>query len=193
MTETTTQDPAAFDVEGWLQDAKLPEESATVYKRADVVAELSDLKRRIELEARAAGAEYTAADPALTPLEQEYQKLLETFSESALTVYVRALTEQELRTLRATSEAATKGLTPDEQNEHFGYEILAKSITAVKAAGGGRQHVVFTPAKVKALKDAIGTAQMTVVLNARLIAQNAVPNVDADFLHKRSGAEPGAE
>lgn len=193
MTETITQDPATFDVEVWLQDAKLPEESATVYKRADVVAELSDLKRRIELEARAAGAEYTAADPALTPLEKEYQQLLETFSQSALTVYVRALTEQELRDLRTASEAATEGKTPHEQNEAYGYEILAKSITAVKAAGADRQAVVFTPAKVKALRDAIGTAQMTVILNARLTAQNAVPAVDADFLLKRSGTEPGAE
>jgi hypothetical protein len=193
MTETITQDPATFDVEGWLQDAKLPEESATVYKRADVVAELSDLKRRIELEARASGAEYTAADPALTPLEQEYQALLETFSKSALTVYVRALTEQELRTLRLASEAATQNLSSDAQNEHLGYEILARSITAVKPAGAARQSVVFTPAKVKALKDAIGTAQMQVILNARLNAQNAVPAVDADFLHKRSGTEAGAE
>ena len=193
MSETLIHDPAAFDVEGWLQDAKLPEESATVYKRADVVAELSDLKRRIELEARAAGAEYTAADPALTPLEQEYEALLKTFAASGLTVYVRALTEQELRDLRSASEAATEGKTPDEQNEHFGYEILAKSITAVKAAGAPRQSVVFTPDKVRALKDAIGTAQMTVILNARLTAQNAIPAVDADFLHKRSGMELGAE
>ena len=57
--------PATFDVEGWLVDAALPEESATVYKRPDVVAELTDLKRRIGIETRAADAEQSAA--AQTP------------------------------------------------------------------------------------------------------------------------------
>lgn len=188
------QDPAAFDVEGWLQDAKLPEESATVYKRADVVAELSDLKRRIELEARAASPEYTAADPALTPLEKEYQALLETFSKSALTVYVRALTDDERNALRAAHDERTKDWKdPIKANAAFGYDLLAGAITHMTPAGGKKASVKLTPAQVEAMENAIGNTQMQVILAARQTAQNALPAVDADFLLKRSGTEAGAE
>lgn len=191
---TAPADPASFDVEAWLQDAALPEESCTVYKRPDVIAELSDLKRRIELEARIAAAdERSAGDAALTPLELEYQALLETFSKSSLTVYVRALTEDELRTLRSLTEERTKDLPAADQNEEFGYTLLAASIVAVKPAGGQRTAAQFTPARVKALVDAIGQTQVGLVLQARLQAQNALPVVDADFLLNRSGAEAGAE
>lgn len=198
MTETlyptAPSDPADFNVEAWLQDAALPEESCTVYKRPDVIAELSDLKRRIELEDRAAAADdRTAGDAALTPLEQEYVALLETFSQSALTIYVRALTEDELRALRTEVTERTKALPSDRQNEEFGLALLAGAIVAVKPAGGDRAAVKFTPARVKALTDALGQAQVSQVLQARLQAQNALPTVDADFLLKRSGGETGPE
>lgn len=185
-------DPATFDVEAWLQDAHLPEESATVYKRPDVVAELSDLKRRIELEARAAG-EQSAAEEALTPLEREYEALLQTFSQSALTVYVRALTLDRMKALRTEVDAQTKDLAPDEGNKEFGYALLAAGIVAVKPAGGERTPATFTPAKVKAMRDAIGDIQLTQILAARQTAQNALPSVDADFLRKPSGSETGQE
>ncbi|MDQ0756071.1 hypothetical protein [Arthrobacter sp. B3I4] len=195
MTEELhpTADPAAFDVEGWLQDAHLPEESATVYKRPDVVAELTDLKRRIELEERAAGGERAAAEQEVTPLEAEYATLLDAFSKSALTVYVQALTDDKLRSLRAEVDAATKDLTLVEQNAEFGYALLAAAIVAVKPAGGHRTPATFTTAKVKALVDSVGQTQVGLVLAARQQAQNALPSVDADFLHKRSGSEPGQE
>ena len=195
MTDTLhpIADPAEFDVEGWLQDAQLPEESVTVYKRADIIAELSDLKRRIALEDKATGADRAAGEEALTPLEQEYLAALKTFSESGLTVYVRALTEEELRTQRAATEERTKDLPPQEGNLEFGYDLLSLAIIAVKPAGGQRKAVKFTSAKVKALRKAIGDTQVSQILTARQIAQNAVPSVDADFLQKRSGGETGSE
>lgn len=193
LFEMPSNDPATFDVEGWLTDAHMPEESTTVYKRPDVIAELSDLKRRIELESRVASDERAAGEAALSPLEQEYAALLETFSRSALTVYVRALTDEKMRELRASTEERTKELSTDEQNAEFGYELLAASIVAVKPAGGPRTPASFTPAKVKALRNSIGDVQVQNILRARQTAQNAMPAVDADFLLRRSGSEAGAE
>lgn len=180
-----------FDVEGWLKDAALPEESATVYKRPDVVAELSDLKRRITIEARANDVEQSAASKGAKALEKEYEQLLRTFSDSALTIYVRALAPDELKDLRAAHEERTKGMDSKEANGEFGFDLLAAAITAVKPAGGERLPAQFTPAKVKAMEDAIGATQMTAVLAARQQAQNALPTVDADFLRKPSGTEAG--
>jgi len=184
-------DPAEFDIEAFLQDAKLPEESVTVYKRSDVVAELSDLKRRIALEDRAKTAERSSGEEALSPLEQEYLALLETFSKSALTVYVRALTDEEMRDQRKLTEERTKDLDPKDANLEFGYDLLSRAIVGLKAAGGERKLANFTPAKVKALRKAIGETQVSMILTARQMAQNAMPSVDADFLQKRSGEETG--
>ena len=189
MTETN---PATFNVEDWLTDAALPEESATIYKRPDVVAELTDLKRRIDISTRAADAEPTAGSKRPATLEREYEKLLRTFAGSALTVYVRALTGDELRTMKASHEERTKELTPADANLEFGFDLLAAAIIAVKPAGAKeRTLTTFSTDQVKALRDAIGEAQMQLILAARQQAQNGVPTVDADFLHKSSGTEAG--
>jgi len=190
----TEQNPATFNVENWLTDAALPEESATIYKRADVVAELTDLKRRIGIVTDAQDAEPTAGTKRPATLIKEYEQLLRTFSGSALTVYVRALTSDELKAERAATEERTKDLPSDEANAEFGYDLLAKAIVAVKPAGAKeRTPTTFTTEQVKNLKDAIGETQMRLILAARQQAQNGVPTVDADFLPKRSGTEAGPE
>lgn len=187
----TDLNPTTFDVEDWLTDAALPEESATVYKRPDVVAELTDLKRRISIESRANDVEQSAASKSSRALEKEYEQLLRTFSDSALTIYVRALSPDELKDLRAAHEERTKGMDPAAANGEYGFDLLATAITHVKPAGGERIPAKFTPAKVKAMEEAIGGTQMKTVLAARQQAQNALPTVDADFLHKPSGTEAG--
>jgi hypothetical protein len=186
-------DPAEFDVEEFLQDARLPEESVTVYKRPDVIAELSDLKRRIQLEDRLRTDEQSAAEMSLTPLEQEYEALLQTFSRSAVTVYVRAIPDEEIAEQRKLTEERTKGMPPQDANLEFGYDLLARAIIGMKPAGGERKPVTFTPAKIKTLRKAIGDTQVDLILKARQIAQNAMPSVDADFLLRHSGEEAGSE
>lgn len=190
MTENTI--PAEFDVEAWLTDAKMPEESAEVYKRADVIAELQVVKRQIETQRDAATVERTAhGDTVLRNLERRYDEMLETFAASKLTIYVQALDLDRLRALRAESDERTKGKDKQTQNEDYGYTILSASIVAVRAADGERTPVSWNRQQVKAIEQKIGTAQMKQILNARLQAQNGLPQVDADFLHKPSGSESG--
>jgi hypothetical protein len=190
----TELNPFTFDVESWLTDAALPEESATVYKRADVVSELSDLKRRIDIETRSTDPEQSSAAKRPAGLERQYEELLHTFSDSALTVYVRALTDDELTAVREEFEAGPgKDLTGGAHSLQLGYWGIARSIIAVKPAGGTRQPVTMTPDAVKAMKDAIGSAQMAKIVVARKRAQDGLPQVDADFLRKRSGSETGDE
>ena len=190
----TEQNPATFNVEDWLTDAALPQESATVYKRPDVVAELTDLKRRIELAERVNDAEATAGAKRPATLIRQYEQLLRTFSGSALTVYVRALTGDELRARRAASEERTKDLPTQDANIEFGFDLLAAAIVAVKPAGAKESTPAsLTTAQVKALKDGIRETQMQLILAARQQAQNGLPTVDADFLHKPSGTEAGQE
>lgn len=193
MTETPiTDDPAEFDVEAWLTDAKMPEESAEVYKRADVIAELQVVKRQIETQREAASIEKTAhGDTVLRNLERRYKDLVETFTGSKLTIYVRAISPDEQRESREATEKRTEGMEPKLQNMEFGYDLLARSIVAVRPAEGERTPVSWNIKQVKAMEKSIGAAQMSEVLNARMQAQNGLPRVDADFLLNPSGSDDG--
>jgi|GEM_PF-3189858 len=191
----TELNPQTFDIDDWLEDANLPEESADIYKRPDVIGKLTRLKTRIEEERHAArlNPERTAADKAQAKaLEGQYEALLRTFSESRMTVYVRALTPDEMAALRNSHEKRTEGWDPTKANRAFGYDILAAAITAVQPEGQERQNVTLTVAKVKQLENKIGTAQLSEILAARQTAQNAVPAVDADFLLRPSGTSEGS-
>ena len=186
--------PATFDLDAWATDASLPEESADVYKRADVIGELSQLQRKIAIRRDAAKGEKTATgDKELTELERRHTELVETFTGSKLTVFVRALTSDELADLREAHDKATKGMDPRRANKEFGFDLLSAAIISVQPAGEDRFDVRWDTHTVKRLEKAIGPAQMTEILNARQYAQNAVPTVDADFLHKSSGTDTGDE
>ena len=190
----TELNPATFDLDAWATDASLPEESADVYKRADVIGELSALQRKIAIRREAFKGEKTAnGDKELTDMERRHTELVETFAGSKLTVFVRALTSDELADLREAHDKATQGMDPQRANKEFGFDLLAASIISVQPAGEERYDVRWDTHMIKRLEKAIGPAQMTEILNARQYAQNAVPTVDADFLRKSSGTEAGAE
>lgn len=190
----TALDAKTFDLDGWATDASLPQESADVYKRADVVGELSALQRKIAIHREASKGEKTATgDPELTELERRYEELIKTFTSSKMTVFVRALTSDELSDIRDAHEERTKNMEPNRKNKEFGFDLLAAAIISVEPAGEERFDVRWDAHQVKRLEKAIGPAQMTEILNARQYAQNAVPTVDADFLHKSSGSEAGDE
>ena len=196
MTETPAaeQHPAAvFNVEDWLQDAHMPEESAEVYKRADVIGELSALRRKIEVaQEAAAGAEASAAETSeLTTLTAQYEELVQTFCDSQLTIYARALSPDQKRAMRAAHEERVKDLTPVQQNTEYGYDLLAASIVAVRPFGGPRTEVSWDHATIRSMENAIGATQMSQVLQAHQAAQNRLPAVDADFLRRPSGEDDG--
>lgn len=196
MSDKKPLNPATFDVEAWLTDAALPEESATVYKRADVIGELTDLKRRIEIERDANIERVVTQKSAAAALEEQYEALLKTFTGSALTVYVRALSRDEIKHIRQTHDAWAEAnqIPPLDANVAFGYDLLSASIVAMKPAGATeRQPTVLDPTAVKRLEAAIGSTQLQLILQARQTAQNAVPAVDADFLRRPSGTGTGHE
>ena len=201
MTETpvtpVTQHPAAeFDVQAWLQDAKMPEESADVYKRADVIGEISELRRRIAILRKAAAVEKSAGEESggeLAELEAQHDRLAEEFASSQLTIYVRALGPDERKEVREAHAKRTDGLPEDEANRSFGYDLLSKSIIAVRPYGGERVGVTWSPEVIRGMENSIGGTQMSLVLDAHRVAQNKVPEVDADFLHRPSGEGTGLE
>lgn len=199
MSEATAAEvqehPATgFNVEDWLTDAAMPQESADVFKRADVIGELSAIKRQIELHREAGAIEQTAGETSgIAELEKRYTELVDIFTGSQLTIYVRALSPDERREIRHRSEEITKDKDKATQNADFGYRSLARSIVAVQPLDGERTEVDWTPETVRKIERSLGDTQMKAVVRAQQIAQNALPDVDADFLRKPSGGGAGLE
>lgn len=177
--------PEEFDIDSWLEDAHLPEESVTVYQRGDLVSDLTELQRQIEIYED--GPDGPPSTGGRGKLESRYRDLAQKFHSSGLTIYVRATTADERKALVDESNAA------DEAAEEFQYRLLAASIIGVKPADGERKSVTFTQEKVRKLHKSIGEPQTVAIVNAQRSAANSIPAVSADFLHKLSSPASGAE
>lgn len=198
MTEETTPAAPTFDLENWLLDAKLPQESCDVFKAGSVPAEASALKRRIELEREVDTSEQSAADKGkLAALERRYEEVLQEWVASKITVYVSALGRDAIRELRAEHDLAHEGKDQAVANEIFGYTLLAAAIVGiaepdkeyVDEAGNKLPYapVSLRSNQVRGLENKIGQLQFKKIMEARMLAQNALPDVDADFLLSSSG------
>lgn len=196
-TEPQKTDPAAFDLDAWLHDAKLAEDSADIFQRPDVFGELTDLQRQIEdLKAaskRASDEPRQSDRRALAELNSRYEQLLEEFAASRLTVFVRAIPDEEIRELRVAHDARwQKRIDKDpknrlDANNEFNRRLVAAAICALQPAGGERVDASFDFEMVKKLEDAVGGAQVKQIIEARQRAQLQAPEVTADFLRGASG------
>lgn len=207
MTEKTAADRAPatpvnvpFDVEDWLQDANLPHTSVDVYKAGMLPAEAATLKRQIEAERGLENLERTAADnDRFAELERRYIQVLQAWAASKITVYVSALPPEKMRALREAHDLAHEGKDPAVANEIFGYEILANAVIGVAETGVDYTDEDGAPAlygpvawemrHIRSLARKLGGAQMSQLIRARQDAQSALPQVDADFLQRRSGED----
>ena len=178
---TKKLDPNAFNFADWFGNTNRPEESADVFTRNSLVSEINRLQRQIEEDDRAADAEASLGDEAVSPNEEELAELLQQFIDSKVTVYVKALTPGERTAIRKAHEASGQ---PDED---FTIRVLSASITALRKPGGTRTPANFSYGDVIKLVEQIGDAQIEVLFNAYRQATSGLPTVDADFLLKRSG------
>lgn len=185
-----------FDFNSWFGGAGLPEESADVYTKGNLVGRINYLTRRIEEAQRvaAAGADEASVgeETGTEELEAELTALLEEFAASRVTVYLRALELPERRKIRKQHEAALKSKT--EGDEGFVIRSVAAAIVGLQAAGQEtRTEVRMSAAQVKDLYSKIGEAQMAQLFQAQHTATNAIPRVSADFLQKPSVPDAGPE
>lgn len=174
MTEETAplEAPEDFDVDSWLTDAKRPERSVTVYKRADLIADLDDLERRIENAERAAEEEESLGSDTKT-LEAEYLEKLTEFHASALAVRVKGLTKEEMDTIRADAKAN------NENDAQLGRRLVSAALVSPKIGVDGLERMA----------NAIGDAQMTLIVNAYQLATMKAPVVTVPFSLRSSGRD----
>ena len=101
-----------FDLDDWISGARLPEKSATVYGRADLVAEYEAL----DAELKAEKAKGDATDSRLTgdpkvAIAQRMEQVRSELQGSALTFRFRALLDTEAKPIRDAHKGADEELT----------------------------------------------------------------------------------
>jgi len=168
---TTPQD---FDFDSWLDGADKPQRSVTVYQKAGLIADLDVLAEKISNAESEDEVDGPPMGGGVGRLRAEYAKLAQQFHDSALTIRVQGLDEDEKLAIRDKTGTEGRELT---------YAILSEALVSPKA----------TPDQVAKLKVRIGEAQFAGILAAFHQANNAIPAVSADFLPKSSTREDGDE
>jgi hypothetical protein len=177
MTESTPEPlstPEDFDFDAWLSDAKRPERSVTVYKRADLLGDLDVLERRIE-EAKSVPEEDQSLVDSTDVLEQEYTKLAQQFHDSGITIRVKGLTQDEI-------DAISKKAKDDKRTDaEIGRLQIEAALVSPK----------LTFDQLGNLSKAIGDAQMSKIVSAYQLATLQQPEVTVPFSRRSSGQGNG--
>jgi len=186
----TELNPSEFDFEAWIDDARLPEGSTTVYKRADLVAKIDHLARQIRVETDAQAGEKTSAGSALlTKLTKERQALMEAFARSEVTFYLRALPQSRIKEIVDEHQIAEGDTREAEliKRVDLNRALLAESIVALESPTLEKRDIKLTLQLVATLEAKIGAAQLSKLLVKRQQVQSEAPAPDADFLPDASG------
>ena len=108
----TKPEPAdEFDLDSWISGAKLPEKSATVYGRADLVAEYEELDRRLRSEGKTEIVDDRLSGDPKVAIAQRMEQVRQALQSSALTFRFRALLDSEAKPLRDGHKGTDEELT----------------------------------------------------------------------------------
>jgi hypothetical protein len=159
--------PETFDLDAWIEGAERTIRSATVYQKAGLIGDLDVLAAKIENAEREEAVDGPGMGGGAGKLRAEYAKLAGEFKASALTVRMKALTLDEKKAIEK------------EHKEDTGAHILAASMVEPRV----------TAEQIRKIENAIGNAQMALIIRAYNQACDDTPAVSADFLPKSSGQE----
>lgn len=168
MTDT----PETFDLDAWLSGASRPQRSVRIFQRGDMLAELDELGREIELAEAVGDAERSLTDASPTTLRQKYAELSEEFAASCLDVRVQ-------------------GHDQDETKEIMGERFAQSDIPAVERdlIFDALVYPKMTREQYDRFVGAIGPAQFEAIKSAYTSACRALPKPSADFLPQSSTAD----
>lgn len=141
-------EPAEFDLDAWIDGAKLPEKAVTVYGRADLVAEHYELTKQLEDAStdEARGDERLSGSPG-PRLARQIREVEDQMRSSALTFRFRAI-------LDADVEAAKKAHPSNDDAR--AYFMLAQQVV----------HPQVAEEQWPKIRARIGEGQFEALLNA---------------------------
>jgi hypothetical protein len=166
-----------FDLDAWITDARLPERSVTVYGRADLVAEHTELEEQLRRVQRASLDDERLADPSVD-LALRLAEAEERMQSSALTFRFRALLRDETDAIDA---AAPKDKDGEPDADYKAAAWLAASSISPK----------LTIEQAQAVRSKIGEAQFLSLWATAFSASND-RRVDVPFSPAASAARKNA-
>lgn len=160
MSDAFTKADDGFDLDAWIDGAKLPEKSCTVYGRADLVAEYEALDQQLRnLNGKSVEDDRLTGDPAV-PIAQRMEALREQMQSSALTFRFRALLKDEADAIR---KAAPKDSDGDPEGDYVAAHWIAAA--CIQPAG-------VTAEKADAIRARIGEGQYAALWQAAWSVSN---------------------
>lgn len=132
MTDTDPQAPlpADFDLAAWIAGVQSTVRSCTLYARADLLAVIEDLERRIRIEEKAAEDEDSLDGGDVEDLTEQLESAYADFVGSGVTFKVQGRSADWLRDTekRVSKSAEANGLSKDDKAELVTLHQLADAI-----------------------------------------------------------------
>ena len=182
---TKITDEDRFDFQAWITNARPNVRQVTVYNRPDLVERVNEL-RAAAAEKDEARRTYKASDSA------ELKRAVEEMERSALTVVIKANSEEDVRTAKAA--AKQDGADPDNDEACAPYHLAQCIVDAYpgpeRTFDHDAPHRTFTPSQVKSLRAAIREAQFTKLWLTMIAVSNRAPEPSPDF-SQPSSPDPG--
>lgn len=176
---STDLSPADFDLDEWIDGATRPERSVTIYRDGHLLAELDDLERRIKSAKAVPVEDRGITDDGAESLQALWDETAERFAASALTVRLRAITNEEYA---AAHKSARKACDGKDDPEIIGLYVVAASVVSP----------AMTPVQVSRLRDKVGEAQIGLLaITAHELRTKGLPKVTAPFSRPSSTSRDG--
>lgn len=167
MTET----PETFDLDAWLSGLSRPQRSVRIFQRGDLLAELQELGREIELAEAAGDAERSLNDASPAVLRQKYADLSEQFAASGRDFRFQGHDVDERK--------AIMGDRIEADRSEIGRDLLFDALVSPQ----------MTRDQFNVLLKGIGPAQIDDLVGAYQLACSDIPEPSADFLPQSSMAD----
>lgn len=173
----TEQSPETFDVDRYIAEATRPETTVDVYTRGDLYGDIVELENKIQLERTVTHQDDEGLDGGkLAQLEEAYEVALRAFTDSKLTLRLRAL--------GAKQEAQIREEHKDRGPQELAYRLIHASLVSPVIADFDRWEQFL---------EVLGKGQGDKIANAYTRLQTGVMRVSPDFLQRRSSPSDSRE
>lgn len=149
---------AEFDLDSWIDGTTGITGTARIYQRGDLLAELDNLERRIEVAKGVPASERGADDDSPDTLRARWEEIAEQLVVSSITVYIQDRTEGHRQAIR---DRLKKDKVADQDT--ISLHVLADAIIRVEAADGRTKEFPdgFPPEKLRKIRDQGGDNVLT--------------------------------
>lgn len=148
----------AFDLDAWIDGAKLPERAATVYQRADLYAEIKVLEGELQAAKAREGDDRLGSPNSPEAIARKIQTAREEMASSALTFRFRALPAAQVKQIHASAPK----INDEPDSDHIAREWVAAASVEPR----------ITPTQAQAIRDRIGEGQFALLWDAAFTATN---------------------